>query len=122
VQGRGGKGLSATNLKTEDFIQYVFITTNHSYIMFFTNLGKCHWIKVYEIPEASRQARGKAIVNLVQFIENEKIKAFVTVNNFLEPHYVLMCTRNGLIKKTALRAFSKPKKNGIWAIKLLDND
>jgi DNA gyrase subunit A len=122
VQGRGGKGLSATNLKEDDFIQYIFVTTNHSYILFFTNLGRCHWIKVYEIPEASRQARGKAIVNLVQFIENEKIKAFVTVHNFKEPHYLVMCTRNGLIKKTALKAFSKPKKNGIWAIKLLDND
>jgi DNA gyrase subunit A len=122
VQGRGGKGLSGTNLKEDDFIQYIFVTTNHSYILFFTNLGRCHWIKVYEIPEASRQARGKAIVNLVQFIENEKIKAFVTVNNFMEPNYIVMCTKNGLIKKTALKAFSKPRAMGIWAIKLLDND
>ncbi len=122
VQGRGGKGLSGTNLKEDDFIQYIFVTTNHSYILFFTNLGRCHWIKVYEIPEASRQARGKAIVNLVQFIENEKIKAFVTVSSFLEPNYLVMCTRNGLIKKSALRAFSKPRAMGIWAIKLLDND
>jgi len=122
VQGRGGKGLSGTNLKENDFIQYIFVTTNHSYILFFTNLGRCHWLKVYEIPEASRQARGKAIVNLVQFIENEKVKAFVTVNSFLEPHYLVMCTRNGLIKKTALKAFSKPRAMGIWAIKLLDDD
>jgi len=122
VQGRGGKGLSGTNLKEDDFIQYIFITTNHSYIMFFTNLGRCHWIKVYEIPEASRQARGKAIVNLVQFMENEKVKAFVTVHNFMDPNYLVMCTRNGLIKKTALKAFSKPRAMGIWAIKLLDND
>jgi len=122
VQGRGGKGLSGTNLKEDDFIQYIFVTTNHSYILFFTNLGRCHWIKVYEIPEASRQARGKAIVNLVQFIENEKIKAFVTVHSFMEPNYLVMCTRNGLIKKTALKAFSKPRAMGIWAIKLLDND
>jgi len=122
VQGRGGKGLSATNLKEDDFIQYIFVTTNHSYILFFTNLGRCHWIKVYEIPEASRQARGKAIVNLVQFIENEKVKAFVTVNSFMEPNFIVMCTRNGLIKKSALRAFSKPRAMGIWAIKLLDGD
>ena len=122
VQGRGGKGLSATNLKEDDFIQYIFVTTNHSYILFFTNLGKCHWLKVYEIPEASRQARGKAVVNLVQFVEGEKVKAFVTVNNFMEPNYLVMCTRNGLIKKTALKAFSKPRAMGIWAIKLLDND
>jgi DNA gyrase subunit A len=122
VQGRGGKGLSGTNLKEDDFTQYIFVTTNHSYILFFTNLGRCHWLKVYEIPEASRQARGKAIVNLVQFIENEKIKAFVTVHNFMEPNYIMMCTRNGLIKKTALKAFSKPRAMGIWAIKLLDND
>jgi DNA gyrase subunit A len=122
VQGRGGKGLSATNLKQDDFIQYIFVTTNHSYILFFTNQGRCHWVKVYEIPEASRQARGKAVVNLVQFNENEKVKAFVTVNSFMEPNYVTMCTRNGLIKKTALKAFSKPRAMGIWAIKLLDND
>jgi DNA gyrase subunit A len=122
VQGRGGKGLSGTNLKEDDFIQYIFVTTNHSYIMFFTNQGKCHWVKVYEIPEASRQARGKAIVNLVQFSENEKVKAFVTVHNFMEPNYLVMCTRNGLIKKTALKAFSKPRAMGIWAIKLLDDD
>lgn len=122
VQGRGGKGLSGTNLKEDDFIQYIFVTTNHSYILFFTNLGRCHWIKVYEIPEASRQARGKAIVNLVQFIENEKVKAFVTVHSFMDPNFIVMCTRNGLIKKSALRAFSKPRAMGIWAIKLLDND
>ncbi|MBM4399500.1 MAG: DNA gyrase subunit A [Candidatus Cloacimonetes bacterium] len=122
VQGRGGKGLSGSNLKEDDFIQYIFVTTNHSYILFFTNLGRCHWIKVYEIPEAGRLARGKAIVNLVQFIENEKIKAFVTVNSFATPNYVIMCTRNGLIKKTALKAFSKPRAMGIWAIKLLDDD
>ncbi len=122
VQGRGGKGLSGTNLKEDDFIQYIFVTTNHSYILFFTNQGRCHWLKVYEIPEASRQARGKAVVNLVQFQENEKVKAFVTVNSFMDPTYIVMCTRNGLIKKTALKAFSKPRAMGIWAIKLLDND
>lgn len=122
VQGRGGKGLSGTNLKEEDFIQYIFVTTNHSYILFFTNLGRCHWLKVYEIPEASRQARGKAIVNLVQFSDNEKIKAFVTVNSFMEPSFVTMCTRNGLIKKTSLKAFSKPRQQGIWAIKLIEGD
>lgn len=122
VQGRGGKGLSATNLKENDFTQYIFVTTNHSYILFFTNLGRCHWIKVYEIPEASRQARGKAIVNLVQFLEKETVKAFVTVNSFMDPNYIVMCTRNGLIKKSALRAFGKPRAMGIWAIKLLDND
>ncbi len=122
VQGRGGKGISGTNLKEDDFIQYIFVTTNHSYILFFTNLGRCHWIKVYEIPEARRQARGKAIVNLVQFMENEKVKAFVTVNSFMDPNYIVMCTRNGLIKKSALRAFSNPRALGIWAIKLLDGD
>ncbi|HOD17205.1 MAG TPA: DNA gyrase subunit A [Candidatus Cloacimonadota bacterium] len=122
VQGRGGKGLSGTNLKEGDFIQNIFVTTNHSYILFFTNLGRCYWLKVYEIPEAGRQAKGKAIVNLVNFMEGEKIKAFVTVNSFMEPNYIVMCTRNGLIKKTALKAFSKPRAMGIWAIKLQDND
>ncbi len=121
-QGRGGKGMLASNLKEEDFIQYVFVTTNHSYILFFTNFGRCYWLKVFEIPEASRQARGKAIVNLIHLIDNEKLKAFVTVHSFKDPHYVVMCTRNGLVKKTALKAFSNPRTNGIWAIKLVEND
>lgn len=122
VQGRGGKGLSASNLKENDFIQYLFVASAHSYILLFTDHGMCHWLKVYEIPEASRTARGKAIVNLVKFSEGEKIKAFVTLKSFDPSKNIVMCTRNGLIKKTSLTAYSRPRANGIRAIKLLDGD
>ncbi len=122
VQGRGGKGLSASNLKEADFIQYLFVASAHSYILLFTDHGMCHWLKVYEIPEASRTARGKAIVNLVKFSEGEKIKAFVTLKNFHPKQTIVMCTRNGLIKKTSLVAYSRPRTNGIRAIKLVDGD
>ncbi|MDD3577845.1 MAG: DNA gyrase C-terminal beta-propeller domain-containing protein, partial [Candidatus Cloacimonetes bacterium] len=122
VQGRGGKGLSASNLKEQDFIQYLFVANAHDYILLFTDHGMCHWLKVYTIPEASRTARGKAIVNLVKFSEGEKIKAFVTLREFNPEQNIIMCTRNGLIKKTSLAAYSHPRSNGIRAIKLLDGD
>ena len=122
VQGRGGKGLSASNLKENDFIQYLFVASAHSYILLFTDHGMCHWLKVYELPEASRTARGKAVVNLVRFAEGEKIKAFVTLKDFDPAKNIVMCTRNGLIKKTSLAAYSHPRSNGIRAIKLLDGD
>jgi len=122
VQGRGGKGLSASNLKEQDFIQYLFVASAHSYILLFTDHGMCHWLKVYEIPEASRTARGKAIVNLVKFSEGEKIKAFVTLKTFHPKQTIVMCTRNGLIKKTSLTAYSHPRSNGIRAIRLMDGD
>lgn len=122
VQGRGGKGLSASNLKENDFIQYLFVASAHSYILLFTDHGMCHWLKVYEVPEASRTARGKAIVNLVNFSEGEKIKAFVTLKDFDPSQSIAMCTRKGLIKKTSLEAYSRPRSNGIRAIKLVDGD
>ena len=122
VQGRGGKGLSASNLKQDDFIQYLFVASTHSYILLFTDHGMCHWIKVFELPEASRTARGKAIVNLVKFSEGEKIRAFVTLKNFHPDQTIIMATRMGLVKKTPLTAFSHPRANGIKAIKLMDND
>ncbi len=122
VQNRGGRGKSATNLKEDDFIQNIFMASTHSYILFFTNFGKCYWLKVFEIPEASRQARGKAMVNLIPLQSGEKIKAFVTVKDFDETHYIVMCTRNGLIKKTQLSKYSRPRTSGIIAIKLVDGD
>jgi DNA gyrase subunit A len=122
VQGRGGKGLNASNLKEDDFIQYLFVASTHSYILLFTNQGRCYWLKVFEIPEASRTARGKAVVNLVQFQQNEKIRAFVTLKDFHPEHNIVMCTRSGLIKKSALTAFSRPRSAGILAIKLMDGD
>lgn len=122
TQGRGGKGLSASNLKQDDFIQYLFVASTHSYILLFTDLGRCYWLKVWAIAEASRTARGKAIVNLVSFQPNEKIKAFVTLRDFNPEHNIVMCTRNGLVKKSSLSAFSRPRNSGILAIKLMDGD
>jgi len=121
-QGRGGKGLSGSNLKEEDFIESIFVASTHSFILFFTDLGKCHWLKVHRIPKVGRLARGKAIVNLLQLEKEEKIEAYVTVRDFELPHFVIMATKNGTVKKTELKAFSHPRVNGIIAIKLVDGD
>lgn len=121
-QNRGGRGLSGQTLKEEDFIQSIFVASTHAYILFFTDFGKCHWLKVYEIPQAQRTAKGKAIVNLIQLEKDEKIKAFVTVRDFGEQQFVVMATSRGLIKKTALSAYSRPRANGIIAIKLVEGD
>ena len=122
VQGRGVRGLTAANLREEDFIQYIFVASTHSYILLFTDLGKCYWLKVYEIPEAGRTARGKAIVNLVNLQDKEKVKAFVTLKDFNPEENIVMCTKNGMVKKTPLAAFSHPRSSGILAIKLLPGD
>jgi len=121
-QGRGGRGLSGSNLKDSDFIQNLFTASTHDYILFFTDFGKCYWLKVYQIPSVGRQARGKAIVNLINIAKEENIKAIVAVKEFDDSHYILMATRNGLIKKTLLNAYSRPRTNGIIAIKLVDGD
>jgi DNA gyrase subunit A len=121
-QGRGGKGLAGANLKEEDFVRSIFIASTHSYILFFTNFGKCLWLKVHQVPKVGRLARGKAIVNLIQLEEGEKIEAFVTVRDFNQPHFVLMVTAQGTVKKSELKAFSRPRINGIIAIKLMDDD
>ncbi len=121
-QGRGGRGLSGSNLKDTDFIQNIFTASTHDYILFFTDFGKCYWLKVYQIPSVGRQARGKAIVNLINIAKEENIKAIVAVKEFDDSHYIVMATRNGLLKKTLLSAYSRPRTNGIIAIKLVDGD
>ncbi len=121
-QGRGGKGLSGSNLKDEDFVESIFIASTHSYILFFTDYGKCYWLKVHKIPKVGRLARGKAIINLLQLEKDENIRAYVTVRNFEDPHFVTMITKNGTIKKSELSAYSRPRISGIIAIKLVDGD
>ncbi|MDO9576848.1 MAG: DNA gyrase subunit A [Candidatus Cloacimonadales bacterium] len=121
-QGRGGKGLSGSNLKEDDFTESIFVVSTHAYILFFTNFGKCYWLKVHRIPNVGRLARGKAIVNLLQLEKDERIEAFVTVRDFEQPHYVTMVTKKGTVKKSELNAFSHPRINGIIAIKLLEGD
>src|SRR3989338_6143863 len=120
-QRRGGKGLVATTTKEEDFVRDIFIASTHSYILLFTNKGKVHWIKVYDIPEASRQAKGKAIVNLIELQQEEKVSAYIPVKEF-DKGYLVMATKNGTIKKTELSAYSNPRKGGIIAISLDEND
>ncbi len=121
-QRRGGRGLSGSNLKKEDFIESIFVASTHAYILFFTNFGKCYWLKVYQLPLVSRLAKGKAIVNLLPLEEGDKIKAYVIARDFKEPFNIVMTTKKGIIKKTALEAYSRPRSSGIIAIKLMEGD
>ncbi len=121
-QGRGGKGVAGTATREDDFIEHMFVASTHHYILFFTNLGRCYWLKVYEIPQTGRTARGRAIVNLLHVQKNESIASFVTVKNFDADHSVVMVTKKGLVKKTPLNAFSHPRSTGIIAIKLHADD
>ncbi|MAG91504.1 DNA gyrase subunit A [Candidatus Woesearchaeota archaeon] len=122
IQHRGGKGVIATTTKDKDIVKDIFVASTHSYILFFTNKGKVHWLKVYNIPEASRQARGKAIVNLVEMRNDEVVTAFVPVRKFDSGHYLIMSTKKGIIKKTELMAYSNPRRHGIIAITLDKDD
>ncbi len=120
-QRRGGKGIIAAATKEGDFVESIFVANTHSFIMFFTSMGMVHWLKVHEVPEASRYASGKAIVNLLQLKENEKITAFIPVKEFTSGNLV-MVTKNGTIKKTELAAYSNPRRGGIIAITLEEKD
>lgn len=121
-QGRGGRGIIAAGQKDDDFIENLFVSSTHSYVLFFTNKGQVYWLKVYQIPEGSRQAKGKAIVNLVQLSKDEKITAFVPVREFNADHFLFMATKKGTVKKTSLAEFSRPRRNGIRAMTMHDND
>lgn len=121
-QGRGGHGIIAASTKDEDFIEHMFISSTHTNVLFFTSLGKVHWLKVYEVPEGSRQAAGKAIVNLLELKEGEKIKAFIPVKQFDDKHFIIMCTKSGTVKKTSLDEFSRPRNGGIIALTINDGD
>ncbi len=120
-QHRGGKGISGARTREEDALDQIFISSNHSYILFFTNKGRCYWLKVYRIPEAGRTSKGKAIVNLLDLEPEERPVANVCVKEFTEDKFILMSTSNGIVKKTALSNYSHPRRNGIWAIKLDDS-
>jgi len=127
AQHRGGRGITAMNTKEEDFVENLFITSSHAYMLFFTTRGRLYWTRVYEIPEGVRTSKGKAIVNLLQLQgTEEKITAAIPIRSFnpkdIKDEYLLMCTRNGTIKKIALDEFTNPRKGGIIAIKLEDGD
>jgi DNA gyrase subunit A len=121
-QQRGGKGITGMGVKEEDFVEHLFIASTHSYILFFTDLGNCFWLKVHEIPRGGRLAKGKAIVNLLDLSSNEKITAFVPVSDFGRDSYLMMATKDGMVKKTHLSAYSHPRRDGIIAIRLKEGD
>jgi DNA gyrase subunit A len=121
-QGRGGKGRIGMTTRDEDFIDHVFVASTHSYLLVFTNRGQVYWLKVYEIPDVGTAGKGKAIVNLVNLGKDEKIADIIAVKNFDTNEYVVMATRNGIVKKTALTEYSNPRSSGIIAISVPDDD
>ncbi|HPI03266.1 MAG TPA: DNA gyrase subunit A [Candidatus Goldiibacteriota bacterium] len=122
AQKRGGRGIIAMETKEEDFIEDLFVSNTHEYLMFFTSKGRCHWLKVYEIPEGARQTRGKAIVNLIKLEEGETVAAYVSVKTFDQDKFLIMSTESGLIKRSNLSLFGNPRSGGIIAIGLNDDD
>ncbi|MDB2502883.1 DNA gyrase subunit A [Schleiferiaceae bacterium] len=126
-QNRGGVGSKAASTRDKDFIEHVYVATNHQYMLFFTELGRCFWMRVYEIPEGSRQSKGRAIQNLINLPQDDKVLAFINVLNlkdeeYINSHHIVMCTKKGVIKKTSLEAYSRPRVNGINAITIREGD
>ncbi|TAH42730.1 MAG: DNA gyrase subunit A [Betaproteobacteria bacterium] len=122
AQRRGGRGKQATSMKDEDFIDHLFVANTHDTVLCFSSRGRCYWLKVYEVPEGTRNSRGKPIVNLFPLVEDEKITAVLPIKEFDEEHFVFMATSEGTVKKTALSAFSNPRKAGIIAVNLDEGD
>lgn len=127
TQGRGGRGARGSSTKQEDFVEHIYVASTHNYILFFTEKGRCHWLKVYEIPEGNKTGRGRAIQNLISIQPDDKVKAFINVKDlsdetYINNNFIVMCTRNGTIKKTALEAYSRPRQSGINAIQIEDGD
>jgi DNA gyrase subunit A len=122
-QARGGKGSKGARTRDEDFVEQIFIASTHNYMLFFTEQGKCFWMKVYEIPEGSKDSKGRAIQNLIQIAPDDKIRAFINVTDLTEEgKFIVMCTNKGTIKKTKLEAYSRPRQNGINAITVRDGE
>ena len=127
TQNRGGVGQKASTTRDEDFLQDIFVGTNHQYMLFFTQKGKCFWMRVYEIPEGSKTAKGRAIQNLINIEQDDKVKAFICTQDlkdeeYINNHYVIMATKKGQVKKTALEQYSRPRANGINAITIREDD
>ncbi len=127
TQNRGGVGQKASTTRNEDFLEHLFVGTNHQYMLFFTQKGKCFWMRVYEIPEGSKIAKGRAIQNLINIEQDDKVKAFINTQDlkdedYINSHYVIMATKQGQVKKTSLEQYSRPRANGINAITVKDGD
>lgn len=126
-QGRGGKGALGSNSRDEDFIEHLLVASNHNYMLFFTEAGRCFWLRVFEIPEGARTSKGRAIQNIINIPKEEKIKAYIKLislkdQEYLDNNYIIMCTKKGTIKKTSLEAYSRPRSNGINAININEGD
>jgi DNA gyrase subunit A len=127
VQNRGGMGSKGSTTRDKDFLEQLFVATNHNYLLIFTEKGRCFWMRVYEIPEGSKTSKGRAIQNLLNIEQDDKVKAYVKVQDLTDKEYVqnnfiIMCTKEGIIKKTSLEAYSRPRTNGINAISIREND
>ena len=127
IQGRGGRGAKGSSTREEDFVEYLYVASTHNYILFFTEKGRCFWLKVYEIPEGNKTSKGRAIQNLIQIPADDKVKAFINVKNledetYINNNFIVMCTQNGTIKKTTLEAYSRPRLTGINAISIEEGD
>jgi len=126
-QGRGGVGSKGSDSRDEDFIEYIYTASMHNTMMFFTQKGKCYWLKVYEIPEGTKNSKGRAIQNLLNIESDDKVNAFIRVKgltdkDYINSHYLIFCTKNGVIKKTSLEAYSRPRQNGVNAITIREDD
>ena len=126
-QRRGGRGAKGSSTRNEDYIVHLFVASTHHTLMFFTEKGRCFWLKVYEIPEGDKTSKGRALQNMIQIPQDDKVRAIIDVKNFddeeyLKSHYILLCTKKGIIKKTDLEDFSRPRQNGINAINILEGD
>jgi len=126
-QNRGGRGARGSDLRGEDFLEHLYIASTHNYILFFTENGKCFWLKAYEIPEGTKSSKGRAIQNLINIEPDDKVRAFIKIINladedYLNNNYIILCTKRGIIKKTTLEAFSRPRQAGIIAININEND
>ncbi len=127
TQNRGGKGAKGSNSRDGDFIEHMFIASTHNYLLFFTEQGRCFWLRVFEIPEGTKASKGRVLQNIINMPKDDKVKAYVKIENladpeFLKSHYIIFCTRKGRIKKTSLEAFSRPRSNGVNAITIKEGD
>jgi DNA gyrase subunit A len=122
TQGRGGMGITAMGTKEEDWVEHLFVTTTHKTLLVLTEKGQCYWLKTYQVPEAARTAKGRPLVNMIQITQDDKVHAVLPISEFVEDRFVLMCTDLGIVKKTPLTDFSRPRQAGIRAINLLDDE
>ena len=127
TQNRGGKGAKGSATRDEDFIEHIYVASMHNTMMFFTEMGRCYWLKVYQIPEGTRASKGRAIQNVIQIDPGDKVRAYINIKNlndkeFVENNYLVMCTKRGIIKKTTLEAYSRPRTNGVNAIVIREGD